>query len=71
MKVTIELDQSDLNVLADIVMDILREKWDNLQLTELFDELPEHIKGLAVQWGSNDTVFRDEVYRWVRDNKTR
>jgi len=29
---------------------------------ELFTNLPSHEKSLAIEWGFNDTVFRDNVF---------
>ena len=29
---------------------------------ELFNHLPSHEKSLAIEWGFNDTVFKDNVF---------
>ena len=36
---------------------------------EFFNALPEHIQGMAVQWGTNDTGFRDELFEYMIDNQ--
>lgn len=32
---------------------------------ELFNHLPANISGLAIQWGLNDTEFRDFTFRYL------
>jgi len=31
----------------------------------IFNALPSHLQGLAVQWGFSDTVFRDDSYVYI------
>lgn len=35
----------------------------------IWEELPEDIRGLAIQWGTSDTVFRDNLYEYLKNNK--
>lgn len=39
------------------------------QMLQIFNALPSHIQGIAVQWGCSDTVFRDEVLVWIVKNQ--
>ena len=36
---------------------------------ELFNSLPKNLKGLAIQWGLSDTVFRDDVFELLCKNQ--
>ncbi len=36
---------------------------------ELFNYLPLHAKVLAIEWGFNDTVFRDVVFEFLIKNQ--
>ena len=35
----------------------------------LFNSLPNHEQGLAIQWGFNDTVFRDNVFELLCESQ--
>lgn len=35
-------------------------------IEEVFDSMPERLKFMAAEWGCNDTVFRDEFYKWLK-----
>lgn len=32
---------------------------------KIFNHLPEHIQGAAVQWGCSDTVVRDDIFEFL------
>ncbi len=36
---------------------------------EVFNNLPDHIQGLAVQWGFYDSVFGDDVFVFLCKNQ--
>jgi len=36
---------------------------------EVFNKLPKHERMLAIEWGFNDTVFRDNVFEYLCDNQ--
>lgn len=38
------------------------------ELLELFNTLPAEIQGIALSWGLSDTVFRDCVFEYLREN---
>ena len=71
MKTNITLDKSDLNNMYDVIVEALNIEPTDEQIIEFFYELPDHIKGLAVQWGTSDTVFRDDMFVWLKENKTK
>jgi hypothetical protein len=53
--------------------DVIYEATDieptNEQIQAIWDELPDHIKGIAIQWGTSDTVFRDKLYEYLMNKK--
>lgn len=38
-------------------------------MLELFNHLPSDLQGLAVSWGLNDTVFRDDLFEYLLENQ--
>lgn len=36
---------------------------------EIFNYLPKHERMLAIEWGFNDTVFRDNVFEFLCENQ--
>lgn len=62
MKVTVELEKEDFDVLHDVVFEVTGYEYTNEELKTVWDNLPEDIQGIAIQWGTNDTVFRDNMY---------
>jgi len=48
--------------MGEFHLDDLEINQDSEKMFELFNELPDNIQGIAVQWGFNDTVFRDEAF---------
>jgi hypothetical protein len=48
--------------MGEFCLDDLEINQDSEKMFELFNELPDNIQGIAVQWGFNDTVFRDEAF---------
>lgn len=69
MIVTIQLEQEDFDVMHDVIFGALDIKPTNAQIHVIWEELPEDIRGLAIQWGTSDTVFRDNLYEYLKNNK--
>ena len=67
MKVTVELEREDFGVLRDVVFEVTGYEYTNEELQTVWDNLPEDIKGTAIQWGTNDTVFRDNMYEHLEN----
>lgn len=38
-------------------------------MLKIFNLLPSHLQGLAVSWGCDDSVFRDEVFEYLIKNQ--
>ena len=41
---------------------------DQNKMFEIFNLLPDEIKGQAVSWGLNDTVVRESIFEFVCEN---
>ena len=68
MIVSIELEVDELNAMHDVILEALGIEPTEEQILDFFNMLPDHIKGLAMQWGTSDTVFRDDMYVWLEKN---
>lgn len=56
--------------LKDILFDITGKRdYSNTELAGIFRLLPEDIRNIALQWGMNDTDFRDCAYKWFEANQ--
>jgi hypothetical protein len=69
MKVTVELEQDDFNHMYDVIYEVTDVEPTNAEMQAIWDELPDHIKGTAIEWGTSDTVFRDNLYKYLTDKK--
>ena len=38
-------------------------------MLKIFNLLPSHLQGLAVSWGCDDSVFRDDVFEFLLENQ--
>lgn len=70
MKVIVELEQEDFNAMHDVILDVLDIKPTNDQIQKIWNGLPEDIQGTAIQWGTSDSVFRDNLYEWLEAMKS-
>lgn len=68
-----DFDKNDWAHFHDVILDVT---WDdgrldlNLEeMEKLFWELPEHMRIDADKFGMNDTPWRDDLWRWYKDNK--
>lgn len=70
MKIKVTLEQEDFDSLSDILHNALEntEKTSETKLTEIWNLLDDNIQGCAIQWGTNDTVFVDEFYDFIKEN---
>jgi hypothetical protein len=67
MKVTVELEREDFDVLHDVVLEVTGYGYNSVELQTVWDNLPYDIKNLAISWGTNDTVFRDKMYEHLKN----
>jgi len=69
MIVNIQLEQEDFDAMHDVILEALDVELTNAQIHVIWEELPEDIRALAIQWGTSDTVFRDNLYEHLKNNK--
>ena len=63
--------KNDWDHLHDVVVNATDKNLNRDELENVFKELPHSIRLIAMEWGMNDTVFRDNVYKWLdKQNKT-
>ena len=55
---------SEIIYLDDLPFNLTKEESDYL-----FSLLPDHIAGLGTQWGYDDTVFREDVFKYIVKEK--
>ena len=72
MKKTVELEKDDFSAMHDVILEAL--DYPNSSITEelileYWEKLPDHIKGTAIEWGCDDSVFRDNMFVWLQENK--
>lgn len=67
MIVTVVLEQEDFNHMHDVILEVLDVEPTQKQIQEIWDKLPDDIKGTAIEWGCSDTVFRENLYVWLKD----
>jgi len=73
MKKTINAE-IDLSRLHDVIVGVFYH--DNVDISDLndsklekvFNELPDNVQAIAIQWGGDDTVFGDEAYVYIKEN---
>jgi hypothetical protein len=59
----------DFMELHDVLAEIEDREYTKEECRAAFLRLPYNIQAIAVSWGLDDTVFRDEAYVFLRDNK--
>ena len=69
MKIIVELEREDFDAMHDVIFDVKGYQPTDAQIQETWNLLPEDIKGIAIQWGCNDTVFGDRMHVWLEKNK--
>ena len=60
---------NDYTGLHDVMVDTIENRvYSDDEVIECFYKLPPTIQDIAYSWGGNDTVFRDEAYRYIVKN---
>lgn len=65
MKITVELKKEDFDAMHDVIFEVMGTEPSNMDIQILWDIMPEHIKGTALAWGCSDSVFLDNMYKWL------
>lgn len=72
MEVTVRLEDHDYRALHDIILGSLGINHEHITselMNEVWKGLPERIQYIAIEWGTSDTVFREEAYIWLEKHK--
>jgi hypothetical protein len=69
MIVTVTLEREDFNAIHDVILEVFGKSPSQEQIQLIWNDLPEDMKGLAIQWGTNDTVFRDNLYEFLKEKE--
>lgn len=64
----IKFSDSEWDHMHDVVFDADNKNLSQKELVLLYSKLPEHIQKDAVRWGLNDSVVRDDIYVWIKNN---
>jgi hypothetical protein len=67
MKITVELEKEDFDAMHDVIFGATGNKPSKQDIQNLWDTMPEHIKGTALQWGCDNSVFSDSLYEWLEE----
>ena len=63
------LSLEDFDALYDkIFIALNKDDLTNVQIMEYWNKLPEDIKLDALKWGVSDTLIRDKIYVWLKEN---
>jgi len=68
MRVVIELEREDFNAMHDVIFDVKGYNPTDEEIQNIWDELPEDIQRHAITYGSNDSLFIDDLYDWLLKN---
>ncbi len=49
--------------------DLCFDSTNQTTMLRIFNLLPRHLQGLAVSWGCDDSVFRDDVFKYLIKNQ--
>lgn len=69
MKVRIEFEEGDLDTLHDVVFGLFDKDLSDEELLKIWNKLPEDIHGAAIHWGMDDSVVRDDIHEYLKNNK--
>lgn len=59
-----EFTENDCAHMHDCVYHVIMRKPDREELRSLFSILPEELKEEAIEFGMNDTLWRDHFIEW-------
>ena len=68
MIIKVQLERNDFDAMHYVIFSVKDYKPTDEDIQNIWNKLPEDIQGTAIQWGCNDTVFRDELYEWLEQN---
>ena len=60
------MTEDELSGFHDVCLELCGESLSYEKLQYYFNLLPRHIKFIAFEWTTSDTVFRDEAYSYLK-----
>ena len=64
-----QFEKNDWDHLHDVVYNVTHKTSTREELEKVFESLPKKLKFMAYEHGMNDTVFREEAYRHLREKR--
>ncbi len=61
--------ENDWNHFHDLILDRTMKSLNKEELQKEFNELPQHLRGMAISWGMSDTNWRDSVIEYYNNQK--
>lgn len=61
------LDKSDIGRIHDVVFDVTGRSISEEVIRIIWKNLPRDLRELGMEWGCNDTVFRDRLYEFIEE----
>jgi hypothetical protein len=70
MIIEVKLERKDFDAMHDVILEALNLETEinDETIQSIWNRLPKHIQGTAIQWGTNDTVFQDKMFEWLEKN---
>lgn len=68
MLVLVEFKNGDFNSLHDTIYDLTEKSLTHNELEVIWGELPENVKAESIRWGIDDSVVRDTIYQYLKEN---
>lgn len=62
-------DKHDWDCLHDVVYEVVGVQVEQKYLEELFKTFPQELIGKAITWGMSDTVWCEDVYKFLNEQK--
>ena len=67
MKIDIAFERDDLDAMHDVIFDITESQPSDEEIMIWWNRLTHETKMLGINWGVDDTVFRDAMYVEVKE----
>jgi hypothetical protein len=66
LMIPFEIDAQDFASMHDCIIDATGESLNQDELVQIFNKLPNNIKGQAFSWGLGDTDVRGQIFKWIK-----
>lgn len=62
------MSKSDIGMVHDVILESIGESWADERIVIWCENLPNEYKIDAIKWGWNDTVLRNNLYEFIKNN---